>query len=235
MKRAHDRAGRESGWMKTLFSEWTWPAWMLGGVLGYLAFGHGLPVWLGHLSESPAYALLVETGLHRPLAWMALAAGLVGSGIGLVADLRQRERQAMRVELDIAERDDASELEHWVCEAYRGRGCLVEARGLGDREGGTDLILREPDGRRVLLQYRHWQREDVSAICVREMYGLMIHHHADAVRIVALGAPTPEAALFAEGKPIEFMPAAELLQMIRRARVAGYTGPAMAGQDRASA
>lgn len=235
MTQGADRTGRDGGWLKTLFSEWAWPVWIIGGVLGYLAIGHGLPVWLARAQDSLPHVFLIETGLYRPLAWWFLAGGVVGSVAAMVADLRRRSRLAVRMELERGERRDGAELEHWVGQAFRSRGYSVEARGLGDHQGGADMILRHRDGRRVLLQYQHWQREEVGALSVRELYGLMVHHRADAVQIVSLGGPTPEAALFARGKPIEFMGAGELLGMIRKVRSATTRPDGRTRDDQSSA
>jgi restriction system protein len=63
---------------------------------------------------------------------------------------------------------------------------------------------------------QQWRREKVPVNVVREMYGLLAHHGADEVRIAALGGFTPDAARFAEGKPMELIDGPSLLTMIRR-------------------
>jgi len=47
------------------------------------------------------------------------------------------------------------------------------------------------------------------------MGGLLAHHHAHAVKIVCIGSFTKDAERFAQGKPIELMGGAQLLDMIR--------------------
>jgi restriction system protein len=50
---------------------------------------------------------------------------------------------------------------------------------------------------------------------IREMYGLLMHHQATAVKIVALGNYTSDAHRFAQGKPIELIPGGELIATVR--------------------
>jgi restriction system protein len=107
-----------------------------------------------------------------------------------------------------------------VGEAYRRRGYAVEETGLGGADGGIDLILHH-DGERTLVQCKQWRRDKVPVNVVREMFGLMAHHQADAVRIAALGGFTADAAHFVEGKPIQLIDGETLLEMIRAVQVAG--------------
>jgi restriction system protein len=62
---------------------------------------------------------------------------------------------------------------------------------------------------------------------VREMYGLLVHHKAAAVKIVALGDYTGDARRFAEGKPIELIHGGELIATVRslQATKERATGP----------
>jgi restriction system protein len=50
------------------------------------------------------------------------------------------------------------------------------------------------------------------------MYGLLVHHHADAVKIIAVGHYTDDAQRFADGKPIELICGNALLAMLRESR-----------------
>lgn len=58
----------------------------------------------------------------------------------------------------------------------------------------------------------------VGASVVREMYGLLAHHGANEVRIATVGGYTPDAARFAQGKPITLIDGETLLEMIREAQ-----------------
>src|SRR6185312_9455482 len=115
-----------------------------------------------------------------------------------------------------------------VGEAFRRRGYVVEETGLGGADGGIDLILRR-DGRRTLVQCKQWRRSRVPVSVVREMYGLLAHHGADAVLVVALGVFTTDAQRFADGKPIELIGGEALLRMIREVQAAPAQAKATAG------
>lgn len=199
-------------------AEWAWPVWGVAGLFAYLAMGTALPMWLHRCHDSLVHVLLIDTGLHRPLSWGLLAGGLLGSAAAWLRDQRRRNRLALRLDLETLNTRGSQELEHWVCRALQARGYRVDAAGLGERDGGADLILSRCDGHRMLFQYRQWPRERVSALAVRELFGLMVHYRADSVRIVSLGGPDADAVLFADGKPIEFMSAGELLKMVKQAR-----------------
>ena len=85
----------------------------------------------------------------------------------------------------------------------------------GGADGGIDLILRK-DGQTTLVQCKQWQNRQVGVKIVREMYGLLLHHHAAAVKIVALGNYTPDARRFAQDKPIELIHGGDLLATVRK-------------------
>ena len=104
-----------------------------------------------------------------------------------------------------------------VGEAFRRQGYRVEETGRDGADGGIDLILRR-DGATTLVQCKQWHSRPVSVMVVREMFGLLMHHGAAAVKIVALGDYTPDARRFAHGKPIELIHGDALLAMVREAQ-----------------
>lgn len=104
--------------------------------------------------------------------------------------------------------------EQLVGEAFRRQGFLVEETGQGGADGGIDLFLRK-DGRTVLVQCKRWRQRQVTVTTVREMWGLLAHHGADAVTIVSVGEFTPDARRFAERKAIDLISGPALLAMIR--------------------
>lgn len=71
------------------------------------------------------------------------------------------------------------------------------------------------DGRRTLVQCKQWKRQQVGVSIVREMYGLLAHHQAHAVKIACVGTYTKDAKRFAQSKPIELISGQQLLAMIR--------------------
>ncbi len=101
-----------------------------------------------------------------------------------------------------------------VGEAFRRQGYRIEETGLGGADGGIDLRLSK-NGKSTLVQCKKWRNQRVGVKFVREMYGLLAHHGADAVKIVAIGDFTPDAQRFAQDKPIELVHGEALLAMIR--------------------
>jgi hypothetical protein len=204
---------RGSKAIRTLFCEGAWPVWLLAAVMSYLTVGHGLPVWLARAQDSWVHALLIRSGVHQAMSWWLLLVGLLGAGVAVASDHQRRQRLAIRLHLEDRQRRDRPVLECWVRQAYQARGYEIQTAG-----SAPELVLRRADGLRILLQYQHWQREEVGELAVRELEGLMRHLGCDAARIVTLGGPTEEAARFVRGKPIGFVSAGELLQMIRQVR-----------------
>lgn len=200
-----------------------WPVGLGVGVCGYLLIGHLAPAWLSRGSGPWAQAFAPLGSLFNLFAWLCFGAcALAAFGSWLRA---RRTRCLLDTRTGLQSIADASwrEFERLVGEAYRRQGYTVEETGLGGADGGIDLILRR-DGQRILVQCKQWRRDKVPVNVVREMYGLLAHHNAHAVRIVALGSFTPDAACFALGKPIELVDGATLLAMIREAQAAAQAG-----------
>lgn len=118
------------------------------------------------------------------------------------------------------------QFEQLTGEAFRRQGYIVEENGLVGADGGIDLILRK-NGQTTLVQCKQWQNRQVGVTVVREMYGLLMHHQAAAVKIVALGNYTQDARRFAQGKPIELIHGGELIATVRKLQTgkARVTGP----------
>lgn len=195
-----------------------WPVGLCLGVVGYLAIAHGIP-WLFARSNALGGAFQAFNPF-LPLAWVFLGLCTIAAAMSFFDARRTRRLLDTRSGLESIAALGWRDFERLVGEAYRRRGYTVEETGLGGADGGIDLVLRR-DGKRTLVQCKQWRRDKVPVNVVREMFGLMTHHRADAVRIAALGGFTPEAARFAEGKPIELIDGATLLGMIRGVQANG--------------
>lgn len=198
-----------------------WPVSLGLGVLGFLAIRFGVPAWsagsgnlFGQLfSQSRAVEIF-------SLGWLAICA--FAALLSHIGARRRQQLLASRTGLESLAALGWPDFERLVGEAFRREGYEVEESGLGGADGGIDLVLRR-DGRRTLVQCKQWRRQKLPVNVVREMYGLLAHHGADQVCIAALGGFTPDAARFAQGKPIRLIGGAELLAMIQavQARDAG--------------
>ena len=202
-----------------------WPVPLALGAAAYVGIRHGLPAWLS--GRGPVFdGLAQRPDTFAPFAWLVLAACTLAA---LVSFLRARQRRRLldtRADLDSIAALGWRDFERLVGEAFRRQRYRVEETGLGGADGGIDLILSR-GGRRTLVQCKQWRRRQVPVNVVREMYGLLAHHGAHAVRIAALGGFTRDAARFAAGKPIELIDGPALLALIRSVQTGqGETQPA---------
>lgn len=201
-----------------------WPVGLCVGGIGYIAIAHGIPLLFAR--DSAMGVAYRDSNPFLPLAWAFLGLCVIAAGMSFFDARRKRRLLDTRTGLDSVTTLGWRDFERLVGEAFRRRGYAVEETGLGGADGGIDLVLRR-GGRRILVQCKQWRRERVPVSVVREMYGLLAHHRADEVRIAALGGFTPDAARFADGKPIELIDGPALLAMIRGAQRTGGAAEGM--------
>lgn len=165
------------------------------------------------------YWLLPRNLAHAPGVWLGLL--LMAAVLLMIPGLLQRwlQRQS-RDNLLQAQRGLHSiralswqDFERLVGAAYRHHGYRISETGGGGADGGVDLVLHK-DGQTLLVQCKQWNRGNVGAPVVREMYGLMAHHHAQGVKIITANAFTKDALAFAAGKPIELVDGAALAKLV---------------------
>jgi len=191
-----------------------WPVALVVGALGYAVIRHGIPAFFARQAGPFGQAFASHSDMFAPLAWMFLAACTLCALVAFASARRRRRLLDAQTGLDSIAAIGWRDFERLVGEAFRRQGYSVEETGLGGADGGIDLILRK-DGRRTLVQCKHWRRRQVPVNVVREMYGLLAHHGAHAVQIATAGGYTPDAARFAAGKPITLIDGPTLLAMIR--------------------
>ncbi|VXC20174.1 Restriction endonuclease [Luteimonas sp. 9C] len=196
-----------------------WSVALVVGGIGYAVIRHGVPAFFARQDGPFAQGLANASASLAPLAWMFLAVCAL-CALAAFANARKRRRLLdTRTGLDSLAAIGWRDFERLVGEAFRRQGYSVEETGLGGADGGIDLILRK-GGRATLVQCKQWRREQVPVNIVREMYSLLAHHGAHAVRIATVGGFTQDAARFAHGKPIELIDGATLLAMIRGVQTA---------------
>jgi restriction system protein len=153
-------------------------------------------------------------GLFSPLAFLFLVLCWAGAFVSFLKTQKRRSLLERQTSIDSLTTMSWREFEMLVGEAFRRQGYLVEETGLGGGDGGIDLVLRK-SGRTELVQCKQWRNRQVKPAVVREMWGLVDHHRADAVKIVCVGDFTRGAAAFAEGKNIELISGEQLLELVR--------------------
>jgi restriction system protein len=202
-----------------LIASFPWPVGVVLGIIAFVGVRYGIS-W--YLSTSDNQFLVpigkaVNGGATTILAWTVLGicwAAALGSFV------RRRRRNRLletQTGLDSLRAMNWRQFEMLVGEAFRRQGYRIEETGLGGADGGIDLRLSK-DGKSTLVQCKQWRSQRVDVKIVREMYGLLAHHGADAVKIVAIGDFTPDARQFAQGKPIELIHGEALLALVREAQ-----------------
>lgn len=197
-------------------AELPWPVGFVLGIVGLLACKALLPKGL----DAIGYLILI-------VCWLA----------ALVSLAKGAERAALletRTGLDSLRSLSWRDFEKLVGEAFRRQGYAVVENGLGGADGGIDLVLRK-DGRVTLVQCKQWKSRAVTVSTVREMWGLVSHHQADAVKIVCVGEFTRDAKRFIEGKAIELIGGAQLLALVRTVQTQSPPAAAAPGVPQLSA
>ena len=193
-----------------------WQVGIVVGLVAFLAIRYGIG-WYFSSHGGPLLAAVGKTaseGVYAPFAWLMLGACWVAAAASYFNRRRRKQLLETQSGLDSIRALSWKEFELLIGEAFRRQGYSVEETGLGGKDGGIDLVLRK-DAKRTLVQCKQWRTRQVSVNVVREMYGLLAHHGADEVKIVALGSYTSDASRFAAGKPIELVHGEALLLMVR--------------------
>jgi restriction system protein len=192
-----------------------WPVGIVFGLLGFAVFRWGVGWYANSFGGSigRAFGKAILSGGLTPIAWAFLGLGFVGAAMSAY---RRRDRSRLLDEQKSLESLLAlswSRFEQLVGEAYRQQGYSVEETGQGGADGGIDLLLRK-DGATTLVQCKQWRSRQVGVSVVREMFGLMHHHQAAAVKIVCTGEFTNDCYRFAVAKPLELVDGEALLRVI---------------------
>ena len=193
-----------------------WPMGIVLGLLGYMALPHGIGWYFEATGNTYLSGLgkLASTGTYAPLGWILLIGCWMAAVTSFIGRARRRKLLDDQTGVDTLRQISWRRFEQLAGEAFRRQGYTVEETGLGGADGGIDLILRRA-GQTTLVQCKQWKGRQVGVKVVREMYGLLVHHQAAAVKIVALGDYTSEARHFAKGKPIELIHGAQLIATVR--------------------
>lgn len=193
-----------------------WPVGIVLGVVAYIAIRHGIG-WYFAATDNPytsGRGKLAATGIYAPLGWALLAGCWIAALASFIGRRSRRQLLDKQTGIDSLRQMSWRQFEQLAGEAFRRQGYAIEETGLGGADGGIDLVLRK-NGHTTLVQCKQWQNRPVGVKVVREMYGLLMHHQAATVKIVALGAYTPDAHLFAQDKPIELIHGGELIATVR--------------------
>jgi len=193
-----------------------WPVGVVLGVLGYIGVRYGIG-WVLSSSGNPFLVpagKAANGGAFEPIAWVWLGICWVAALASFIGRQKRKRLLETQTGLDSLRAMSWQQFEMLVGEAFRRQGYRIEETGLGGADGGIDLRLSK-GGETTLVQCKQWHSQRVDVKVVREMYGLLVHHGAGDVKIVAIGDFTPDARRFAQGKPIELIHGEALLTLIR--------------------
>jgi len=129
---------------------------------------------------------------------------------------RRRQQEFLHTDIDMewVRRMSWRDFERQLAEVYRQKGYDVEETGGGGADGGIDLKLFR-DGRKTVVQCKHWKTWKVNVKPIRELFGVMTAEGADSAIFIASGGYTSDALKFAEGKPIELIDQHGFLDLVR--------------------
>jgi len=193
-----------------------WPVGIVLGLIGYVAIRYGIGWYLSSRGGTALAAVgnAANGGAFGPIAWAWLGICCVAALCSLIVRRQRNRLLETQTGLDSLRAMNWRQFEMLVGEAFRRQGYRIEETGLGGADGGIDLRLSK-NGKITLVQCKQWRSKRVDVKVVREMYGLLAHHGANAVKIVAVGDFTPDAKWFAQGKPIDLTHGEALLTMIQ--------------------
>ncbi|BCX89882.1 restriction system protein [Methylomarinovum tepidoasis] len=204
-----------------------WWAGVLFAVIGYLAL-HRLalqPVGTAATLEGTAGLVgrQMMVGFANLMQYLIPFAALFGAGISAFHRhqgkklYRQLTESPSRSMLD---RMSWRQFELLAGEAFRQQGYQIEERGSDGPDGGVDLVLHR-DGKKYLVQCKHWKTRRVGVKPVRELFGVMAAEGADGGFVVASGQFTEDARRFVQNKPIELVDTEQLLALVNPQEPAG--------------
>ena len=91
-----------------------------------------------------------------------------------------------------------------ICAAFRREGFRVDERGRAAPDSGIDLIAAKAK-KRLLIQCKHWQTQQVSVAAVRELRAIVAARKADGGVMICGGSFTKEAQDLAEASGIRLI------------------------------
>lgn len=212
MPRRHKESGLD------VVASMPWPVGIGLGVAGYLACRYGIGFFFEHAGGPILHGMGEQLGpMLAPLGWMVLVLCWIAACVSFFRSRHRRDLLEAQSGLDSISTMSWREFEMLVGEAFRRQGYSVQETGLGGADGGVDLVLRK-NGRTELVQCKQWRSRQVSVMVVREIWGLVAHHHAQGAKIVCVGSFTPDAETFARGKHIELITGPALASLVQTAQ-----------------
>jgi len=151
-----------------------------------------------------------------PIAtYLVPALFLIGAGASFLSGIRRGQLlQSASSEPGGLGKLSWQEFERLIHAFFERRGFRVTDRGGRVADGGVDLEL-ERNGKRFLVQCKHWRSRKVGVPAVRELYGVVSARQVDGGFFVTSSAFTDEALYFARNLPIELIDGSILSDLLQ--------------------
>lgn len=157
------------------------------------------PGGVGTMAAAQLYKT-VALVLHIMLPMLFLV-GAVVSAVRALFDSNLFDRLARTQRFDTI---TWHQFERIVGEAFRRMGYTVDVTGGNGPDGGVDVVVRR-DGKRYLVQCKHWRNSTVGVKTLREHLGVIVADGADGGFVVTTGRFTDEAKRFAAKQGIHLL------------------------------
>lgn len=202
-----------------LASAMPWQVSLLIGAILFVALMWVAPVLAERIENPISRSMYTAIATHSlpVFAWILLAVFSIGALVSFVERRKRSHLFATRTDLAAIRELDWREFEMLIGEAFRQRGYRVTESGLGGPDGGVDLVLHR-NGKKTLVQCKHWRNRQIPVATIREMFGLLQHYGADSVSVICTGTFSEDARRFAVGKPIDLIGDDRLVQLIQQGR-----------------
>jgi len=117
----------------------------------------------------------------------------------------------------------SKDVARFAVQAYQRQGYQwVEAGGSAAQSDAGILLTKATQ--RLLLQCKYWNTRKIAEMPVRELYGMMAEHDANAGMLITSGSFTLEASRFAGYGRIQLIDGPRLLALLHEGEAAGASG-----------
>ena len=173
----------------------------------------GLPIDWG------LFEVVIEKG-SSIFSWFGFVF-LIPAVASLARSIRDRQLLEVNRSIQSVRELDWQTFETLIEAYYRDLGYRVERQRKGGPDGGVDVRITNEDGKRFLVQCKHWLVQQVGVKVVRELLGVVTAERATGGIVITSGAYTLEAYEFARDVAIELIDGDRLHDMLgdRLARI----------------
>ncbi|MBI5557497.1 MAG: restriction endonuclease [Deltaproteobacteria bacterium] len=210
-----------------------WWAGLLLALISYFILHNFANTQIQQPANSAELGAFATKQLYRTFAFFGQLVLPIGFVFGAaISAFNQRKRKSLLSQVVTAQKNNLpkankpvseadpikkmswQEFELLISEFFRQQGYSVKETGKGGADGGVDLRM-SLQGKKYLVQCKHWKAFKVGVKIIRELFGVMTAEGARGAFIVTSGLFTEEAIEFAQGKNITLIDGVKLNKIIR--------------------